>query len=41
MGSAGLYYYYNVFAAALSASGSDTITDTNSVQHDWRSELVE
>jgi squalene-hopene/tetraprenyl-beta-curcumene cyclase len=41
MGSAGLYYYYNVFAAALSASGSDTITDAKSVQHDWRRELIE
>lgn len=41
MGSAGLYYYFNTFAAALDASGLNMVTDVNSKEHDWRSDLVE
>lgn len=40
MGTAGLFYYYNTFAAALHTAGLDTVTDVNSVSHDWRSDLV-
>jgi squalene-hopene/tetraprenyl-beta-curcumene cyclase len=40
IGPAGLYYYYNVFAKALAAVGSDTLLDAKGVKHDWRKELV-
>lgn len=40
MGQSGVYYYYQLFAKALDAMGSDTITDANGVKHDWRAELV-
>lgn len=40
MGSAGLFYYYNTFAAALHASGLDTVTDSNAKSHDWRADLA-
>ena len=41
MGSAGLYYYYHTFAAGLSTAGLRTLTDTDGVEHDWRSDLVD
>ena len=40
MGSAGLYYYYHTFAAALSATGVDKLKDSKGVEHDWREDLV-
>ena len=40
MGSAGLYYYYHTFAAALKAAGVDTLKDSNGIEHDWRADLV-
>ena len=40
MGSAGLYYYYHLFGAALSAAGVDTLNDQEGKQHDWRADLV-
>ena len=40
IGPDGLYYYYNVFAKALAAVGSDTLEDAKGVKHDWRKELV-
>ncbi|MEM6689814.1 MAG: prenyltransferase/squalene oxidase repeat-containing protein [Planctomycetota bacterium] len=40
MGTAGLYYYYHTFAAALSVSKVPTITDREGNTHDWRAELV-
>jgi squalene-hopene/tetraprenyl-beta-curcumene cyclase len=39
-GDAGLYYYYNTFAAALAASGLDEIVDAQGQSHDWRKDLV-
>ena len=39
MGKQGLFYYYHVFAKALSALGQDTIEDAQGVKHDWRREL--
>lgn len=40
IGEAGLYYYYHVFAKALSALGSSEITDEAGKPHNWRAELV-
>lgn len=40
LGSAGLYYYYHVFAKALDAAGAPTLDDADGVSHDWRKELV-
>jgi squalene-hopene/tetraprenyl-beta-curcumene cyclase len=40
MGTAGLYYYYHTFAAALSAAGVATITDSDGNIHDWRADLI-
>jgi squalene-hopene/tetraprenyl-beta-curcumene cyclase len=37
----GLYYYYHVFARALSAWGEESIVDANKVAHPWRNELCE
>lgn len=37
----GLYYYYVVFARALSAYGAPTVRDAHGREHDWRAELVE
>ncbi len=41
LGEDGLYYYYDVFAKALDAMKSDTLTDSKGVKHDWRKELVD
>jgi squalene-hopene/tetraprenyl-beta-curcumene cyclase len=35
MGNQGLYYFYDIMARALSASGVDKVGE-----HDWRSELA-
>lgn len=40
MGSAGLFYYYHTFAAALKASGIDVVKDSQGIEHDWRADLV-
>ncbi|MEX2317962.1 MAG: hypothetical protein WD669_12465 [Pirellulales bacterium] len=39
-GDAGLYYYYDTFAAALAASGLDELVDDKGVSHNWRQDLV-
>jgi squalene-hopene/tetraprenyl-beta-curcumene cyclase len=39
-GDAGLYYYYDTFAAALAASGLDEIVDAAGKSHNWRQDLV-
>ena len=41
MKDAGLYYYYHVFAKALSALGVEEVTDADGVKHNWRKELIE
>lgn len=40
MGSAGLYYYYHTFAAALKVSGINQVLDQQGVAHDWRADLI-
>jgi squalene-hopene/tetraprenyl-beta-curcumene cyclase len=40
MGDAGLYYYYQAFAKALAAIGSDEIEDSDGNKHNWRSDLI-
>jgi len=41
MGEQGLYYYYHVFAKALSAFGEPQFVDAQGVGHDWRADLTE
>jgi squalene-hopene/tetraprenyl-beta-curcumene cyclase len=41
MGDQGLYYYYHVFAKALSAFGEPQFVDAQGVGHDWRADLTE
>lgn len=40
-GTAGLYYYYHVFAKAMEAWGEDQFADAKGKKHDWRKELCE
>jgi len=40
MGQSGLYYYYQVFAKALSLVAGKTFKDANGVEHDWRADLI-
>jgi len=40
LGSAGLYYYYHVFAKALDATGKDYIEDADGKKHNWRADLI-
>jgi squalene-hopene/tetraprenyl-beta-curcumene cyclase len=40
IGTAGLYYYYHLFAKALAANGQDTFEDAQGAKHNWRAELV-
>lgn len=40
LGDAGLYYYYQLFAKALDATGEDTITDADGQTHQWKHELI-
>ncbi|WDQ17255.1 prenyltransferase/squalene oxidase repeat-containing protein [Rhodopirellula sp. P2] len=40
MGTAGLYYYYHTFAAALDAAGLETVADSEGQEHDWKADLV-
>ncbi len=39
MGDNGLFYYYDTFAKALDATGSETFTDASGTSHRWRDEL--
>ena len=41
MGDAGLFYYYNTFAAALDTAGLDTVKGNDGKIHDWRAELID
>ena len=41
MGSAGLYYYYHTFAAALQAAGLAAVKDAQGVEHNWRNDLIQ
>ena len=40
MGSAGLYYYYHLFAKALHAHGPEVIKTADGTKHRWQAELV-
>lgn len=40
MGTAGLYYYYHTFAAALDAASLKTVADSDGKEHDWKADLV-
>jgi squalene-hopene/tetraprenyl-beta-curcumene cyclase len=40
MGTAGLYYYYHLFAKSLDAIGASEIKDAAGKSHDWRKELI-
>ncbi len=40
MGEQGLYYYYHVFAKALSAVGEASFVDAAGVGHNWRGDLI-
>lgn len=40
LGDAGLYYYYQLFAKALSVAKLDSLTDAEGKTHNWREELV-
>jgi squalene-hopene/tetraprenyl-beta-curcumene cyclase len=40
MGTAGLYYYYHTFGAALNAAGVKELKDVGGTRHDWRADLV-
>ncbi len=40
MGQQGLFYYYQVMAKALNASGVDTLKSKDGTEHDWRKELA-
>jgi hypothetical protein len=40
VGSAGLFYYYHAFAAALDAAKLDEVVDAAGVAHNWREDLA-
>jgi squalene-hopene/tetraprenyl-beta-curcumene cyclase len=40
LGQQGLYYYYTVFARAMSMLGQDKLEDASGNSHDWRAELI-
>jgi len=40
MADSGLYYYYHVFAKALSALGEEEFADADGKLHPWRAELI-
>ncbi len=40
MGQAGLYYYYQTFAKAMSAAKVDKFKDAQGTEHDWRREII-
>ena len=37
----GLYYYYHVFAKALTAWGEPAVVDPKGTAHNWRRDLIE
>lgn len=39
-GTAGLFYYYNTFAAALDAAKLEAVVDGDGKSHDWRTDLT-
>lgn len=39
-GSAGLFYYYHTFAAALAAAELNEVVDADGKTHDWRADLI-
>lgn len=41
VGQQGVFYYLHAMARALRASGIDTITTPDGVEHDWRAELID
>ena len=41
LGQQGVFYYYQMFAKALSTMGLDTVKDADGKAHDWRKELAE
>lgn len=41
MADAGLYYYYHMFAKALSAINQPTLVDDSGKSHNWREELLQ
>lgn len=41
MGTAGLFYYYHLFAKAMDALGQYEFTDAKGQKHDWRQELFD
>ena len=41
MGKAGIYYYYNMLARALSVRGDPALVDAQDNPHDWCAELIE
>ncbi len=40
MGQAGLFYYYQTFAKALTAVGKPTFVDSEGKSHDWKQDLI-
>lgn len=40
LGAQGLFYYYHVFAKAMSAVGDPIFVDSKGQKHDWRKELL-
>ena len=41
MGTAGLYYYYQLFGKSLDVADLDRVTDESGETHDWRKDLAE
>lgn len=41
VGQQGVFYYLHAMARALRASGIDSITTPDGVEHDWRTELID
>lgn len=39
-GTAGLFYYYNTFGAALDAADLEAVVDAEGKSHDWRADLT-
>jgi squalene-hopene/tetraprenyl-beta-curcumene cyclase len=40
LGQTGVYYYYNTFAKALDAIGSDVFVTADGVEHSWKADLT-
>ena len=41
MGTAGLFYYYHTFGAAMNAAGQASFADDKGVEHNWRAEIID